>query len=68
MRRSPARRQNRPPAPYYRANSNNRTSVAAESAVRLVAIMRQFEMLQKAINIGNELNSEAIEASGASET
>jgi flagellar basal-body rod protein FlgF len=34
---------------------------AAESSVRLVAIMRQFEMLQKAINIGNELNRKAIE-------
>jgi flagellar basal body rod protein FlgG len=35
--------------------------VTAESAVRLVAIMRQFEMLQKAMNIGNELNRHAIE-------
>ena len=34
---------------------------APESAVRLVAIMRQFEMLQKAMNIGNELNRRAIE-------
>ncbi len=34
---------------------------AAESAVRLVAIMRQFEMLQKAMSIGNELNRRAIE-------
>lgn len=34
---------------------------AAESAVRLVAIMRQFEMLQKAMNIGSEFNKEAIE-------
>ncbi|HWE49136.1 MAG TPA: flagellar hook-basal body protein [Bryobacteraceae bacterium] len=34
---------------------------AAESAVRLVAIMRQFEMLQKAMNLGNELNRRAIE-------
>ncbi len=33
----------------------------AESSVRLVAIMRQFEMLQKAMNIGNELNRQAIE-------
>jgi flagellar basal-body rod protein FlgF len=32
-----------------------------ESAVRLVAIMRQFEMLQKAMSIGNELNRRAIE-------
>jgi flagellar basal-body rod protein FlgF len=34
---------------------------AAESAVRLVAIMRQFEMLQKAMGIGNELNRRAVE-------
>jgi flagellar basal body rod protein FlgG len=33
----------------------------AESSVRLVAIMRQFEMLQKAMNIGNELNRQAIQ-------
>jgi flagellar basal-body rod protein FlgF len=33
----------------------------AESSVRLVAIMRQFEMLQKAMNLGNELNRRAIE-------
>jgi flagellar basal-body rod protein FlgF len=34
---------------------------AAESAVRLVAIMRQFEMLQKAMSIGNDLNKAAIQ-------
>ncbi len=34
---------------------------AAEASVRLVAIMRQFEMLQKAMNIGNDLNRQAIE-------
>ena len=33
----------------------------AESAVRLVTIMRQFEMLQKAASIGNDLNKQAIE-------
>jgi flagellar basal body rod protein FlgG len=33
---------------------------AAESSVRLIAIMRQFEMLQKAASIGNDLNKEAI--------
>jgi flagellar basal body rod protein FlgG len=33
----------------------------ADSAVRLVSIMRQFEMLQKAIGIGNDLNRAAIE-------
>jgi flagellar basal body rod protein FlgG len=34
---------------------------AAESAVRLVEITRQFEMLQKAANIGGDLNTKAIE-------
>ena len=33
----------------------------AESAVRLVSIMRQFEMLQKAMTIGNEMNRKAVE-------
>jgi len=32
----------------------------AESAVRLVTVMRQFEMLQKAIGIGAEMNQKAI--------
>jgi flagellar basal-body rod protein FlgG len=34
---------------------------AAESAVRLVTVMRQFEMLQKAISIGTDMNHQAIE-------
>lgn len=34
---------------------------AAESAVRLVAIMRQFEMLQKAATLGSQMNREAVE-------
>lgn len=33
----------------------------AESAVRLVNVMRQFEMLQKAIALGSEMNRRAIE-------
>ena len=33
----------------------------AESAVRLVSITRQFEILQKAAGIGNDLNKKAIE-------
>jgi flagellar basal-body rod protein FlgF len=33
----------------------------AEAAVRLVAIMRQFEMLQKAISLGTEMNSQSIQ-------
>jgi flagellar basal-body rod protein FlgG len=33
----------------------------AESAVRLVNIMRQFEGLQKALAIGNDMNRRALE-------
>jgi flagellar basal-body rod protein FlgF len=33
----------------------------AESAVRMVSIMRQFEMLQKAISIGSDMNRKASE-------
>jgi len=32
----------------------------ADSAVKLVSIMRQFEMMQKAINLGTEMNKQAI--------
>lgn len=31
-----------------------------DSAVKLVSIMRQFEMMQKAINIGTEMNKQAL--------
>lgn len=34
---------------------------APEAAVRLVSIMRQFEMLQRAISIGGEMNRKAVE-------
>ena len=34
---------------------------AAESAVRLVSVMRQFEMLQRALKVGDEMNSKAVE-------
>jgi flagellar basal-body rod protein FlgF len=33
----------------------------ADSAVRLVSVMRQFEMLQRAVSVGTEMNKEAIE-------
>ena len=39
-------------------NANVSTS---ESAVRLVSVLRQFEMLQKAANIGAEMNKQAIQ-------
>lgn len=33
----------------------------AESAVRLVSVMRQFEMLQKAVSLGDDMDRQAIE-------
>jgi len=33
----------------------------AQAAVRLVSVMRQFEMLQRAMTIGNDMNKRAIE-------
>jgi flagellar basal body rod protein FlgG len=33
----------------------------AEAAVRLVSVMRQFEMLQKAINLANEMTQQAVQ-------
>jgi flagellar basal-body rod protein FlgG len=36
-------------------------SGTAESAVRLVNIMRQFEMLQKAASMGADMDKQAIE-------
>ena len=34
---------------------------SAEAAVRLVSVLRQFEMMQKAVSIGNEMGKRAIE-------
>jgi flagellar basal-body rod protein FlgF len=36
-------------------------SQPAESAVRLVSVMRQFESMQKALAIGNEMNREVVQ-------
>ena len=33
----------------------------AEAAVRLVSVMRQFEMLQRAASIGADMNKQAVE-------
>jgi len=34
---------------------------SAEAAVRLVSVMRQFEMLQKAVTLGSEMNQQAVQ-------
>ena len=39
---------------------------SAEAAVRLVSVMRQFEMLQKAVALGAEMNRHAVRRSGQS--
>jgi flagellar basal-body rod protein FlgF len=36
-------------------------SGAAQAAVRLIGVMRQFEMMQKALTLGNEMNRRAVE-------
>ena len=38
----------------------NSNVAPAESAVRLVGLMRQFEMLQKAITITTDMNKQAL--------
>ena len=38
----------------------------AESAVRLVSVMRQFEMLQKAVTLGGQMNQSAVEVARVS--
>jgi flagellar basal-body rod protein FlgG len=34
---------------------------AAHGAVRLVSVMRQFEMMQKAISVSNEMSTKALQ-------
>lgn len=43
------------------AKIENSNVAPAESAVRLVGLMRQFEMLQKAISIATDMNKKALE-------
>ena len=42
-------------------NLESSNTGTAESAVRLISVMRQFEMLQKAVTLGGEMNRRAIE-------
>ena len=47
-------------AQIYQGKIETSNVSAAQGAVRLVSIMRQFEMMQKAITISNEMSSKAI--------
>ena len=54
------------PAPAKDATVNqgkveNSNVAPAESAVRLVDLMRQYEMLQKAVSMAAEMNKQAID-------
>ena len=50
------------PATEIRQGSLEQSNVpVADSAVRLVSIMRQFEMLQKAMSVGADMNKQAVE-------
>lgn len=48
-------------AEVHQGKLENSNVSSSDSAVRLVSVMRQFEMLQKAVNIGTEMNRKAIE-------
>ncbi len=51
-----------PAAARVRAGNVEAANVQpAQTAVRLVSVMRQFEMLQKAMSLGNEMNQQAIQ-------
>ena len=51
-----------PATPIVRQGALETSNVStAESAVRMIGIMRQFEMLQRAISIGSEMNRKAAE-------
>jgi flagellar basal-body rod protein FlgF len=55
----------RPTAPsgtsVEQGNLETSNTGSAEAAVRLVSVMRQFEMLQKAVSLATEMNKKAIE-------
>jgi len=48
-------------AEIHQGSLENSNVNSAQSAVRLVGIMRQFEMLQKAISLGADMNRKAVE-------
>lgn len=48
-------------AEIHQGKLENSNVASAEAAVRLVSLMRHFEMLQKAITIGGEMNRKSVE-------
>src|SRR3954471_13178608 len=50
-----------PSAEVYQGSSETSNAAPAESAARMVTLLRSFEMLQHAIKIGTEMNRHAVE-------
>ena len=48
-------------AEIHQGKLENSNVASADAAVRLVSLMRHFEMLQKAITIGGEMNRKSVE-------
>ncbi len=57
----PAARPGKSAAEVHQAKLEAANFNAAESAVRLVSVLRQFEMLQRALTLGGEMNRRAVE-------
>lgn len=57
----PARPTAPPDTAVEQGHLEDSNSGSAEAAVRLIGVMRQFEMLQKAVGLGAEMNRHAIE-------
>ncbi|MFL6416226.1 MAG: flagellar basal body rod C-terminal domain-containing protein, partial [Bryobacteraceae bacterium] len=48
-------------AEVYQGTAETSNAAPAESAARMVTLLRSFEMLQHAIKIGTEMNRHAVE-------
>jgi flagellar basal-body rod protein FlgF len=58
----PAGTQTMPPDTEVHQGALEQSNVpVADAAVRLVSVMRQFEMLQRALSVGAEMNKEAVQ-------
>ncbi|HLK49842.1 MAG TPA: flagellar hook basal-body protein [Bryobacteraceae bacterium] len=57
----PARSTTSPETAIRQGHLEDSNTGSAEAAVRLIGIMRQFEMLQKAVSLGADMNQRAIQ-------
>ena len=59
-RADPAAARTAVPAGVEQGKLENSNTGAADAAVRLISVMRQFEMLQKAAGLANDMSQKAI--------